>query len=210
MSTVNCQLGPGRGGAALIARLTGAVLDRGPDYLVVDVGGVGYLVFAPSGTLVGARSGADITLHTHLAVREDGMTLYGFAAADQLRLFQALLGVGGVGPKAALALLSVMTADELSYAIASGNAAALARAPGVGQKLASRVVLELRDKLVPGAPAALPGGDSDVVAALMGLGYTHAEAADAVARSDLPPDAAIEEKVRLALAYFARGRAGGP
>ncbi len=102
-----------------------------------------------------------------------------------------------------------MTADELSYAIASGNAAALARAPGVGQKLANRVVLELRDKLVPGVPAALPGGDSDVVAALMGLGYTQAEATDAVARSDLPLDAPVEERVRLALAYFARARTSG-
>ncbi len=190
----------------MIARLSGSVLERGPDWLVVDVGGVGFLVYGPSGTLARASQGAEITLHTHLAVREDGMTLYGFAAADQLRLFQVLLGVSGVGPKAALALLSVMTADELSYAIASGNAAALARAPGVGQKLANRVVLELRDKLAPGAPAALPGEESEVVAALIGLGYSQAEAIDAVARSDLPPDAPVEERVRLALAHFARGR----
>ncbi|MBI2912667.1 MAG: Holliday junction branch migration protein RuvA [Chloroflexi bacterium] len=193
----------------MIARLHGSVLDRGPDWLIVDVGGVGFQVYAPSGTLAGARAGAEITLHTHLAVREDGMTLYGFATADQQRLFQSLLGVSGVGPKAALALLSVFTADELSYAIASGNAAALARAPGVGQKLAGRIVLDLRDKLAPGAPAALPGEESDVVAALQGLGYSQAEALEAVAKSDLPADAPVEDRVRLALGYFARARAGG-
>jgi len=135
------------------------------------------------------------------------MTLYGFATAEEQRLFQTLLGVSGVGPKAALALLSVMTADELTYAIASGNAAALARAPGVGQKLAGRIVLELRDKLVAGAPVALPDDGSEIVAALVGLGYSQAEALEAVAKSELPPDAPVEQKVRLALSYFARDRA---
>ena len=192
-----------------IARLKGAVQERGPDWLIVDVGGIGFLVYGPTGTLSQAKVGSNITLHTHLAVREDGMTLYGFASGEERRLFQTLLGVSGVGPKVALGLLSVMNADELSYAIASGNAAALARGPGVGQKLASRIVLDLRDKLVAAAPVALPGDESEVVAALMGLGYTQAEALDAVARSELPPDAPVEEKVRLALGYFARARARG-
>ena len=192
-----------------IARLTGVVAERGPDWLIVDVNGVGYLVYGPAGTVVAARVGADIALHTHLAVREDGMTLYGFASADERRLFQTLTAVSGVGPKAALALLSVMPADELSYAIASGNAAALSRAPGVGQKLASRIVLELRDKLAPEAPVALPGDAPDVVAALMGLGYSQAEALEAVAKSEPPADAPVEDRVRLALGYFARARAGG-
>ena len=192
-----------------IARLSGTVAERGPGWLIVDVNGVGYLAYGPAGTVAAASVGAPISLHTHLAVREDGMTLYGFAAADQLRLFQALLGVSGVGPKAALALLSVMTVDELSYAIASGNAAALARAPGVGQKLASRIVLELRGKLSADAPPDLPAGESDVVAALIGLGYTQAEALEAAARSEPPPDAPVEDRVRLALAYFAKARTGG-
>ena len=190
----------------MIARLRGTVLDRGPDSLIVDVGGIGFLVYVPAGTHAGARTGAEVSLHTHLAVREDGMTLYGFTDADQQRLFQSLLAVSGVGPKAALALLSIMNADELSYAIASGNSAALARAPGVGQKLAGRIVLDLRDKLAPGAPAALPGDESEVVAALMGLGYTQTEALDAVGRSELPADAPVEEKLRLALTHFARRR----
>ncbi len=189
-----------------IARLTGVVADRGPDWVVVDVNGVGYLVYGPAGTVIGAKVGAEVMLHTHMAVREDDMTLYGFATGEERGLFQTLIAVSGVGPKAALALLSVMTADELSYAIASGDTVALARAPGVGQKLASRVVLELRGKLVAEAPPALPGEESEVVSALIGLGFTQAEATEAVAKSKVPDDAPVEDKVRLALSYFAQTR----
>ena len=192
----------------MIARLTGTVLDLGADSLVVDVGGVGYLVHAPVSVIAATRVGADVTLHTHLVVREDSMTLYGFLDAHEGRLFQTLTSVSGVGPKVGLALLSIMDADELSFAIASGNAASLARATGVGQKLAARVVVELKDKMTSAAaPSATPGVESEeIVGALTALGYTQAEATDAVARADLPEDAAIEEKVRLALAYFAKAR----
>jgi Holliday junction DNA helicase RuvA len=192
----------------MIARLTGTVLDLGTDSLVVDVGGVGYLVHAPVSVLAAARVGDDVTLHTHLIVREDSMTLYGFLDAHEGRLFQTLTSVSGVGPNVGLALLSIMDADELSFAIASGNAASLARATGVGQKLAARVVVELKDKMTSAAaPATTPGVESEeIVGALMALGYSQAEATDAVARADLPEDAAIEEKVRLALAYFAKAR----
>lgn len=194
----------------MIARLTGVVADRGPDHLVVDVGGVGYLVYVPAQLISRARAGAEITLHTHLVVREDGMTLFGFSHPQEQRLFQVLLGVNGVGPRVALSLLSVLTADELSFAIASGNAAALARAPGVGQRLASRIVVDLRDRMTSAGPVAVPGVESeDVVAALMGLGYSQAEAVEAVSRSEFPSDASIEEKVRVALAYFARSRIAG-
>jgi Holliday junction DNA helicase RuvA len=138
------------------------------------------------------------------------MTLYGFLEAHQQRLFQTLIGVSGVGPKVGLALLSTLDADELSFAIASGNAAALARAPGVGQKLAARLVVELRDKMTKGAPTSVPGVESeDVVAALMALGYSQAEAVDAVARAEFSDGAAIEDKVRTALSYFAQTRMGG-
>jgi Holliday junction DNA helicase RuvA len=189
-----------------IARLKGIVVERGPDWLIVDIGGIGYLVHGPAGAVARAKVGAEISLHTHLAVREDDMTLYGFTSPEDRRLFQTLIAVSGVGPKAGLALLSVMTTDELSYAIASGNATALARAPGVGQKLASRIVLEVRGKLAPETPTTLPGEASEVVAALVGLGYTQSEATEAVTKSDLPVDAPVEDKVRVALGYFARGR----
>lgn len=193
----------------MIARLTGKVVDRAPDSLVIDVSGVGYLVYAPASVIARAGIGEDVTLHTNLVVREDAMTLYGFLEAHEGRLFQTLTSVSGVGPRVALALLSIMNADELSFAIASGNAAALARAPGVGQKLAARVVVELKDKMTSAAPAAAPGVESEeVVGALMALGYSQAEAADAVARAELPAAAPIEEKVRLALAYFAKARMG--
>lgn len=191
----------------MIGRLRGTVDDRGADWLLVDVGGVGFLAHCPSGTIAAAREGAQITLHTHLAVREDSMTLYGFISSHEQRLFQILTSVSGVGPKVGLALLSVMDADELSYAIASGNAASLARAPGIGQKLASRIVLELREKFTTDAPAAVPGVESeDVIAALMSLGYSQAEASDAVSRADMPPGTELEERVRLALAHFAKAR----
>ncbi|RLC58632.1 MAG: Holliday junction branch migration protein RuvA [Chloroflexi bacterium] len=192
----------------MISRLTGTVLELGGDSLVVDVGGVGYLVHAPVGVIAATSVGADVTLHTQLVVREDSMTLYGFLDAHEGRLFQTLTSVSGVGPKVGLALLSIMDADELSFAIASGNAASLARATGVGQKLAARVVVELKDKMTSAAaPATTPGVESEeIVGALMALGYSQAEATDAVARADLPEDAAIEEKVRLALAYFAKAR----
>ncbi len=193
----------------MIARLLGTTVDRGLDHVIVDVRGVGYQVFVPAAAIAGAKVGAEITLHTQLVVREDSMTLYGFTDAHQQRLFATLIGVSGVGPKVGLALLSLMSPDDLAFAIASGNAAALARAPGVGQKLASRVVLELKGKLGSGTPASVPGVESeDVIAALMGLGYSQAEATDAVARADFPSDAPIEEKVRLALSYFAKARMG--
>ncbi len=192
----------------MISRLTGTVIELGGDSLVVDVGGVGYLVHAPVGVIAATSVSADVTLHTHLVVREDSMTLYGFLDAHEGRLFQTLTSVSGVGPKVGLALLSIMDADELSFAIASGNAASLARATGVGQKLAARVVVELKDKMTSAAaPATTPGIESEeIIGALMALGYSQAEATDAVARADLPEDAAIEEKVRLALAYFAKAR----
>src|SRR5881396_3202269 len=157
----------------MIARIHGEIAARNPDSLIVDVNGVGYLVYAPAGVIARAKIAAEVTLHTCLVVREDAMTLYGFTDAQEQRLFQTLIAVNGVGPK-----------------------------------LASRIVLDLRDKLTTAAPIGVPGVESEeVVAALMGLGYSQAEAADAVARSDLPSDAPIEEKVRLALAHFARTRA---
>ncbi len=190
-----------------IARLKGVVQERGPDWIVVAVGGVGFLVHVPVNLAGRCQVGDPLELYTHLLVREDGIGLYGFAAAEEQRLFQMLIGVSGVGPKAALGLLSVMTAEALSQAIASGETGVLARAPGVGRKLAGRIVLELGGRLAAVAPAALPPSDGQVVAALTALGYSQAEALEAVARVELPAGASLEDKVRAALQYF--GGSGG-
>lgn len=187
-----------------IARLKGIVEERGPDWLVVAVGSIGFLVHAAASVLAQAKLGDEIDLYTHLIAREEGMALYGFASADERRLFQMLIAVSGVGPKVALALLSALRPDELAYAIASGNAGALAKAPGVGQKLAGRIVLELRGRLAASAPTALPSDEAQVVEALLALGYSQVEAMEAVAQAELPAGTSFEDKVRLSLQYFAR------
>ena len=137
----------------MIARLTGQIADRGLDHIVLDVHGVGYLVYGPASVIASARQGDTVTLHTHLVVREDSMTLFGFLEPHQQRLFQTLIGVSGVGPKVALALLSLMDADELSFAIASGNAAALARPPALPREPPPRAEPTDRGE---GAPRPLP------------------------------------------------------
>ena len=188
-----------------IARLQGIVQEAKVDSLVVLVGGVGYLVRIPLSLLAAVDEQVD--LHTHLVAKENDISLYGFRSAKERGLFQLLIGVSGVGPKMALALLSSLSPDELTAAIATGDPAALTRAPGLGQKLASRIVLELSGELVAEDGALLSGGQSDVVEALMSLGYNRAEAADAVARSETSPGAEAEERLRLALSYLGRSEA---
>ena len=192
-----------------VARLRGVVEDKGDDWLIIDVGGVGLLVQAPSSATEALSVGDRASLHTHLHVREDALTLYGFATRDDLRLFEQLIGVSGVGPRAALGMLSALDQGRLATAIASGQTDVLRRVPGIGQKTAERLVLELRDKVVPpmGAdvePAAARNqpADADLIAALMGLGYTQSESADAASRLPQNGDAPLEERIRLALGYF--------
>ena len=192
----------------MIASLKGKLETLGADAAVVDVGGVGFLVYMPTSTLskLGA-AGNEVRLHTHFHLREDNAALYGFASADELGLFQMLLGVSGLGPRLALAMLSAMDVNQLAAAIATANTALLTQVPGIGKKMANRLVLELKDKVAAGwltAPAAEMAADSgDVLAALTSLGYSAAEATRAVA--SLPPTAAgesLEEKVKLALGFF--------
>lgn len=188
----------------MIAALRGLVDTKLVDAVLVDVGGVIYRVNTSATTLndVGER-GDEVRLQTHLIVREDQLTLYGFAADEELRLFETLIGVTGVGPKLACAILSRLKPDALTMAISGENADLLATVPGVGKRTAGRLILELRGKLVPvAAVSPTPGSqiDSEVVAALRSLGYTAAEAHGAVAR--LPretSDAAVEDRVVAAL-----------
>ncbi|MFM6949518.1 MAG: Holliday junction branch migration protein RuvA [Novosphingobium sp.] len=194
----------------MIARLSGLLDDFGPDWAVIDVNGVGYLVHCSARTLdaLGVR-GDRVTVHTELQVSENDMRLIGFASGGEREWFRLLTSVQGVGSKMALAVLSALTVDELQRACAGGDAAMVARAQGVGPKLASRIVNELKDKAggLPSAAgaaiAAAPRGSSsqDAVSALQNLGFKPNVATDAVARAleELGEGAGLNDLVRIAL-----------
>jgi len=192
----------------MIARLHGKVAAVGQDSLVVDVGGVGYRVRVPRSVLEEVRGTGDtVTLHTHLHVRENELTLYGCSSEDELGLFETLLSVSGIGPRSAMNIVSNVPVETLREAVARGDAGALARLPGVGKRTAERLVAELKGKL--GTAAASPlgtlsAGDAEVIAALTALGYSVAEAQQALA--GLPPAGSLplEERIRLALRSFAQ------
>jgi Holliday junction DNA helicase RuvA len=189
-----------------IARLRGVVEESGADWLLVFVGGVGLRVQVPASTAEAlGRPSESVVLHTHLHIRDDAVALYGFASAEDLRLFEMLIGVSGVGPRGALSLLSALGADGLSDAVSAGDASRLQQVPGVGQKMAARLVLELKGKLAGRTAASVPTGrDDEVVAALVGLGYTQAEAQAAAASAPSDGSISVEERLRQALAYFGR------
>ncbi|MFI6762186.1 Holliday junction branch migration protein RuvA [Micromonospora sp. NPDC050417] len=172
----------------MIASVRGVVAGLGPDTAVIEVGGVGLAVHCAPGTLAGLRLGSEARLATTLVVREDSLTLYGFAADDEKHLFELLQTASGVGPRLAQAVLAVHSPDAIRKAIANADLAALTRVPGIGKKGAERLVLELRDKIGPVAIG--PDGAAGVVGgawpeqirqALVGLGWTVAQADQAVA-----------------------------
>ncbi|MEY4671910.1 MAG: Holliday junction branch migration protein RuvA [Pseudomonadota bacterium] len=194
----------------MIARLSGLLDDFGTDWAVIDVNGVGYLVHCSARTLdaLGTR-GDKVTVHTELQVSENDMRLIGFASGGEREWFRLLTGVQGVGSKMALAVLSALTVDELQRACAGGDAAMVARAQGVGPKLASRIVNELKEKaggLPSAAGAAIAGAargssSQDAVSALQNLGFKPNVATDAVARAleELGEGAGLNDLVRVAL-----------
>ncbi len=191
----------------MIASLHGKLESLGSDWAIINVGGVGFQVYMPTSTLSTLGTiGEEVKLHTHFHLREDNATLYGFGSAEELGLFQTLISVSGLGPKLALAMLSAMSVERLAMAIATGSADMLTIVPGIGKKMASRLILELKEKIGAawiGAPAAeLAQENTEVLAALTSLGYSVSEASRAVA--SLPPDAelTLEEKIKLALQYF--------
>jgi holliday junction DNA helicase RuvA len=187
----------------VIARLRGTAVSSSSQGLVLDVGGVGYLLHATPTAVRKADGGAEVVLETHLHVREDALQLYGFGDAGERELFEQLLAVSGVGPKVALAIVSGYSAGELRRAIVREDAALFQSIPGIGKKTAQRVVLELKERIAP--PAAVEGaphlgaGDGHVVArdALVELGYSAAEAEQRLAETD--PDLPPAERVRQAL-----------
>lgn len=198
----------------MIARLTGILVETTADHAVLDVDGVGYLVHLSGRTLDAiGPAGGNVMLLTEMQVREDSMTLFGFGNAAERESFRALTGVQGVGGRVALAILTVLDPSELSAAISRGDKAMVARANGVGPKLAMRIVNELAGKLgnpalasALGAPTPKAGAAQDALSALANLGFKPAEASAAVAAAldDLSPDATLDTLVRLALRKAAK------
>lgn len=199
----------------MIASLAGTVQHVGLDRVVLAVGGVGMLVHTTPATASALRTGSEASLATTLIVREDSLTLYGFAAADERDMFETVQTVTGVGPRLALAMLSVMGPDEVRLALSTGDAKALTKVPGVGPKSAQRLVLELRDKVgrmpsisAGGTPSA-PSSDTrneQLVEALVGLGWSAKQASDAVqsVATSAPGDADLATQLRLALRELRR------
>lgn len=199
----------------MIASLTGAVAGVEGNAVVVDVHGVGYVVYVPLGVLAKLpEQGGTVTLHTVMAVREDDISLYGFSAPDDRELFRLLTSVSGVGPKVALSMLSVMESADLARAIAGNDIKALTRSPGVGPKLAQRVVLDIGERVASmsftwkvGAAAGADGqsrtsgAHDDVVEALVNLGYSRADSRKTADRvvADAPSGADTPVLIRLAL-----------
>jgi Holliday junction DNA helicase RuvA len=190
----------------VIAFLSGRVAEKGAGRAVLDVGGVGYDVQVPASTLAKLPPvGKDARLHTRMVVRDDAMTLFGFASVDERELFDLLVTVTGVGPKVALSFLSVLAPEALRRAVRAGDVAALTIVPGVGKKVAQRVVLDLKDKL-GGDVVVLEGPLSDVREALLSLGLSPQEASEALAGLAPDGDRPVEDLLREALQHVgARG-----
>ena len=198
----------------MIARLTGILAETAADHAVIDVGGVGYLVQASTRTLAAlGPAGGNVMVYTEMQVREDSMTLFAFGSAGERDWFRLLTGVQGVGGKVALAILSTLDADELSRAVGTGDKVMVARANGVGPKLAQRIVMELKDKVggvaigpAGVAPAAASGIAADAASALIHLGFRPAEAGAAVAaaEAELGDAPSLDALVRLALKKAAK------
>jgi holliday junction DNA helicase RuvA len=200
----------------MIAKLRGLLDAFSADHAVIDVNGVGYLVFASSRTLSALGAiGSEVVVHTEMQVAEDDIRLIGFATGEERDWFRLLRSVQGVGTKVALAILSALSADEIHRAIASGDHRMLGRANGVGPKLAQRIAHELKDKAggvvlgagVPGVAPPSPGSAAaDAASALANLGFKPAEAAAAVAKAEaeLGPNATLDALVRIALKKAAR------
>lgn len=195
----------------MIASIHGTLEARRADHAIVRVGGFSLRISAPASTLSKlGEPGNEITLYTHFQVREDGMALYGFAAESERDAFEQLITISGVGPRVAVALLSNMDAQTLYKAIADEDLQRLSLAPGVGKKLAGRLVLELKGKLPTlsgtGIPGSSGGGNlqAEVLEALVGLGYSMAEAQAALRKIPQDQPMNLEQQVTFALRSFAR------
>lgn len=200
----------------MYAYIKGELAEINTDHIVVEAGGIGYQVFISLQTFDYLPSvGEDLKIYTYLYLREDAMILYGFLTKDDLELFKLLISVSGIGPKGGLAILSTLEADDLRFAILSGDAKAISKAPGVGGKTAQRVILELKDKLSledafeaktehvqKNATAAGGSVKNDAVMALTALGYSSTESLKAVSAVEITEDMDVEEVLKAALKHL--------
>mgnify|MGYP001164493808 FL=1 len=201
----------------MYAYIKGTLEETGEDYIVVEAGGIGYQIFTAGQTFQYLPSvGEELKVYTYLHVREDAMILFGFLTKDDLFVFKLLLGVSGIGPKGALAILSVMTTDDLRFAVLGDDAKAIAKAPGVGAKTAQRLILELKDKLSledafeqklaknehPVENKA-KGAKNEAVQALVALGYSSSEALKALNGIEITDDTDVEDILKAALKNMA-------
>lgn len=190
----------------MIGKLTGTLSDKNPPQVVVDCGGVGYEVQVPMSTFYNLpASGEKVSLLTHFVVREDAQILYGFATATEREAFRELIKISGVGPRTALSVLSGMSVGELSQAITLQEAGRLVKVPGIGKKTAERLLLELKGKMgadLASASVVTDGAQTDILQALLALGYSDKEAA--LALKALPKDVGVSEGIKLALRALAK------
>ncbi|MEA3194355.1 MAG: holliday junction helicase RuvA [Betaproteobacteria bacterium] len=188
----------------MIGRLTGKLAGKHPPQVLVDVGGVGYELDVPMSTFYGLPATGDaVTLFTHLSIKEDSHTLYGFSTVEERSAFRQLIRISGIGPRTALSVLSGLSVAELSQAVALQDIARLTKIPGIGKKTAERLLLELKGKLAT-LGAATPGAEkaSDVLNALLALGYSEKEAL--AATRSLAPGLPVAEGIRAALKSLAK------
>lgn len=199
----------------MIASITGRLRRKATDYLIIDVAGVGYQVQVPLSTYYSIPdNGEEVSLHIHTLLREDSLSLFGFLTQEEKDMFLLLMGVSGIGPKLALAILSSLPVAELSRAIQAADDSTLRAIPGIGKKTAARMVLELKDKIALTTPimaapssasAALSDDCEDVISALVNLGYKKSQAEEAVRKvRDGHPGLTIEELIREALSVLMR------
>lgn len=196
----------------MIYSLRGELAVKGPDFLVIDCGGVGYRCSATLNTLASLPAGGEVFVYTYMLVREDAVELFGFANERELECFRLLIGVSGVGPKSALSVLSDMNPDKFALAIAAGDVKAFTKAQGVGAKTAQRILLELKDKItrdtvsfaITGSASSVPiaaGSAAEAIAALAALGYSQSEAAAVVAKLD--QSLSVNDMIKAALKALA-------
>jgi Holliday junction DNA helicase RuvA len=193
--------------------LRGRVWEVQTENLILDVQGIGYQLTVPAGLLARVRSGQDLVLYTHVHVREDDLSFYGFDSLAEKRLFLLMLGVSGIGPKAALAILSTFSPQEIRDAIGAENITLLTQVPGIGKKTAQRLILELKEKFrdtgaaerTPGVRAGEQAGLSDALETLLALGYNLAEARQALEQLENGAGLNAEEQIKAALRILVKG-----